>query len=335
MIAPAARWHRRAAGFADTIRALAVGFVLLILAAPTVSAEEWTPTRPIRLIAPFAPGGTADILARLLAQNLSGSLAQSVVVENRSGGNTVIATDALMRAAPDGYTVGIISTPFFVTAALMKNLPYNPADVQPLTLLGRISLVLVANPAVPVQTPRDLVNLAQATPLNYGSGGNGTASHLAGALFKLRTNGQFTHVPYRGGGPAMNDLMSGQFQFMFNAVGSTLPFIKSGKFHALAVTGSSRSSALPEVPTMAEVGFPDFDLYESFGLILPPNTPPDIGQRLAREVAKFVRSPQMQKRAEGLGLELVDQSPAEFRQFIDSQMKSVSDIVRGGNIRID
>jgi tripartite-type tricarboxylate transporter receptor subunit TctC len=314
---------------------LLAGIVLLGGATLPATAQEWTPTRPLRIIAPFAPGGTADILARQLAQSLTQSLGQSVVVENRSGGNTVIATEALIRAAPDGYTLGIISTPFYVTAALMKSLPYNPAEVQPLTLLGRISLVLVTHPSVKADTPRDLVALGQAAPLNMGSGGNGTASHLAGALFKLRTNGRFTHVPYRGGGPAMNDLIGGQFQFMFNAVGSTLPFIRSGKFRPLAVTGSKRSSALPDVPTMAESGFPDFDLYESFGLVLPPNTPPEVGQRLGREVAKFVRSPEMQKKADALGLELVDQSPAEYKQTIDAEMKRIGDIVRGAKIEIE
>jgi len=270
---------------------LLAGIVLLGGATLPATAQEWTPTRPLRIIAPFAPGGTADILARQLAQSLTQSLGQSVVVENRSGGNTVIATEALIRAAPDGYTLGIISTPFYVTAALMKSLPYNPAEVQPLTLLGRISLVLVTHPSVKADTPRDLVALGQAAPLNMGSGGNGTASHLAGALFKLRTN--------------------------------------------LAVTGSKRSSALPDVPTMAESGFPDFDLYESFGLVLPPNTPPEVGQRLGREVAKFVRSPEMQKKADALGLELVDQSPAEYKQTIDAEMKRIGDIVRGAKIEIE
>jgi tripartite-type tricarboxylate transporter receptor subunit TctC len=319
-------------------RRCAVGLLagaLLCATAVPATAQEWTPTRPLRVIAPFAPGGTADILARQLAQSLTQSLGQSVVVENRSGGNTVIATDAVVHAAPDGYTLGIISTPFYVTAALMKNLPYNPADVQPLTLLGRIPLVLVTHPSVKAETPRDLVALSQTAPLNMGSGGNGTASHLAGALFKLRTNGRFTHVPYRGGGPAMNDLIGGQFQFMFNAVGSTLPFVRSGKFRALAVTGNKRSSVLPEVPTMAEAGFADFDLYESFGLVLPPGTPTEIGQRLGREVAKFVRSPEMQKKAEALGLELVDQSSAEYKQTIEIEMKRIGDIVRGARIEIE
>lgn len=322
----------RRQGVLATLGWLAVGSSAT-LAAET--AAEWAPTRPVRIIAPFAPGGTADILARMLAQNMTEPLGQSVVVENRSGGNTVIATDAVVRASPDGHTIGMISTPFFVTAALMKNLPYSPAAVQPLALLGRISLVLVINPAVRAQSPRDLVTLAQEKPLNYGSGGNGTASHLAAALFQLRTGGRFTHIPYRGGGPAMNDLLGGQFPFMFNAVGSTAPFIKSGRFRALAVTGAKRSTALPDVPTMAEAGFADFEFYEFFGLVLPPNTPPEVGQRLAREVSKFVRSPDMQQKADTLGLDLVDESAEDFRKYLESGMKRVGDIVRGANIQIE
>ena len=310
--------------------------LLALGAAGAALAQEWAPTRSMRIIVPFAPGGTTDILARLLAQNLTESLGQSVVVENRSGGNTVIATEALVRAPADGYTLGIIATPFVVNNTLGKSLPYHPVnDIQPLTLLGRISLVLVEHPSVKADSPRDIVALAQTQHLNLGSGGNGTASHLAGALFKLRTKGNFTHAPYRGGAPAMNDLLSNQIQFMFNAVGSTLPYIKSGRFRALAVTGSRRSLALPEVPTMAEAGFPDFELYEWFGLILPANTPPEVGQRLGREIAQFVRRPDILAKAEGLGLELVQQTPSEFRQYLEDETKRVREIVRDGKIQLD
>lgn len=299
-------------------------------------AQDWAPTRGLRLIVPFTPGGTADLLGRLLAQHLSEAFGQSVVVDNRGGGGTVVATEALVHAAPDGYTLGMIASGYASNVTLMKTLPYNPAtDIQPLTLLGRVSILIVVNPTVAARSILELIGLAQAAPLPYGSPGNGSGGHLAGELFKLQTGAHLTHVPYRGGGPAMNDLLNGQIPLLFNAFTSTLPFVQSGAFRAIAMTGLARVPALPDLPTVAESGYPGFEMYEWFGMALPATTPPEVARRLHPEIIRFLKRADIAERLTSQGVELVPQSPAEFGSYIAREIDRYRTLIQSAQITLE
>ncbi|MBV8169327.1 MAG: tripartite tricarboxylate transporter substrate binding protein, partial [Alphaproteobacteria bacterium] len=298
-------------------------------------AQGWAPTKSVRLIVPFTPGGTADLLGRLLAQHLTEALGQTVVVDNRGGGGTIIATEALVNAPADGHTLGMIASGYATNVTLVKKLSYNPhTDIQPLSLLGRVSILLVANPTLSARTPAELVALAYnaLVPLSYGSPGNGSGGHLAGALFQLKTGAPFVHVPYRGGAPAMNDLQSGQIPLLFNAFTSTLPFVQSGAFRAIAMTGAKRMPVLADTPTLAESGYPGFEMYEWFGMALPAHAPPEIGQRYYAEIIAFLKRPDVAERLTVQGVEVVPQSPAEFRGYIETEIARYRELIESVHI---
>ncbi len=310
--------------------------VLATLCTAPAAAQEWAPTRPMKFIVPFPPGGTADLLGRLLAQHLSDSLGQPVVIENRGGAGTLIATEALIRSAPDGYTIGLIASPHASNATLVKNLSFNPiTDIQPMTLVGRTSLLLVVHPGVKANTVQELVALAKATPgsVQYGSSGAGMGNQIAGEILKLRTQAEFTHIPYRGGAPAMNDLVAGQITMMFNAFASTLPQVQAGKFRALAITGAKRSPILPDVPTMAEAGVPDLEIYEWFGLVGPAAMPPEATKRIHAETIRFLQRPDIKARLADQGVEMIEQTPDQFRDFIRQEIERYRDIIVRANIQ--
>ena len=290
----------------------------------------------MRLIVPFPPGGTADLLGRLLAQYLTDALGQPVLVENRGGAGTLIGTEMLIRSAPDGHTIGIIASPHASNATLAKNLSFNPLlDIQPLTLVGHVSLLLVVHPSVKATTVRELVALAKSTPgaVHFGSSSNGMGNQIAGELLKLRTDADLVHVPYRGGGPAMNDLVAGQIEMMFNAFASTLPLVQAGKFRALAITGAKRSPILPDVPTMEEAGVPDLEIYEWFGLVAPAGIPPEATRRLHAETIRFLQQPDMKARLTDQGVEMIEQTPEEFRDFIRQEIERYRDIIMRAKIQ--
>ncbi|MGB9369728.1 MAG: tripartite tricarboxylate transporter substrate binding protein [Xanthobacteraceae bacterium] len=311
-------------------------FAFVSLFANAGAAQEWAPTRPMRLIVPFPPGGTADLLGRLLGQHLSDALGQPVVIENRGGAGTLIATEMLIRSAPDGYTIGLIASPHASNATLAKNLPFNPiSDIQPMTLVGRTSLLLVVHPGVKANTVQELVALSKSTPgsIQYGSSGAGMGNQIAGELLKLKTQADLVHVPYRGGGPAMNDLVAGQIAMMFNAFASTLPLVQAGKFRALAITGAKRSPILPDVPTMAEAGVPDLEIYEWFGLVGPAGMPPEAVKRIHAETIRFLQRPDIKTRMVDQGVEMVEQTPDQFRDFIRQEIERYRDIIVRANIQ--
>lgn len=310
----------------------------LAMAAPGVlHAQPAWPSRPIRLIIPFPPGGTTDILARYLAPPLSAALGQSVVVENRTGGNGAVGVVETLRAAPDGHTLCItIST--LITQALLTRQSYHPIDdVAPVLHLANVANILVVNRALPVRSVADLIAYARANPgrLAYGSPGIGSSVHLSGELFAQATGTQMVHVPYRGGGPALADLVAGNLQLMFGNASSTLPFVRSDQVRPLAVTAASRQSYAPDLPTIAEAAVPGFAVSEWYAVIGPAAMPAVAVERINREVLAIVGTPEGRARLLDLGAEVVGGTPASFGAFLRADMTRTGALIRSANIRAE
>ena len=306
----------------------------LALAAP-VSAQTY-PYKPIRFIIPLAPGGSVDIAARLLAQELSVALGQPVTADNRAGGGGNIGAEMAARAAPDGYTMVMgSSSNFGVNPSLYRNLPFDPIkDFEAVSLVSLAPNTLVVHPGIPARTVKELVALAKARPgsLNFASSGTGGSPHLAGELFKLVTETDVTHIAYKGTGQAMNDLLSGQVQMSFGTVLALLPQIKAGKLRALAVTVRKRVSALPDVPTMAESGYPGIETTAWNGVLVPAKTSGAIINRLSSDIARILSTPEMRQRFEAQGAEATPSSPAEFGQFIRDEIEKWGKVVKAAGL---
>ena len=311
-------------------RALVV--LLCFAAVGFSSAAEWAPQRPLRLIVPFPPGGTADILARMLAAPMGAALGQQVVVDNRGGAGGVIAMDAVVHAQPDGYTFGIPSLSAHAgNAALTPKLPYDSIrDFQPLTFVAKVPVVLVVHPSNPATSPQDLVARGRASkrPITFASSGTGVVNHIAGELLKLDSKADMMHVPYKGGGPAMIGVVGGEVDMMFNPISSVLPFVQGGKMKALAIADRGRSTLLPNVPTMIEAGFANFVLLESWGLVATPGTPPDAARRLRAEAVKILQQPATAERYTAQGITLVPTTPEELRNIMTTEIRKYQDIVK-------
>lgn len=307
--------------------------------APAAQAQDY-PSKPLRLIVPFPPGGTADLLGRLIAPALGSALGQQIVVDNRGGAGGVIAMEAVAHAQPDGYTLGLPSlTAHAGNATLNTKLPYDSVnDFLPLTFAGQSPLVLVVNPSNPALSVQDMISRAQAQSrsINFGSSGIGIANHIAGELMKLyavREKVTMVHVPYKGGGQAMIDIMGGQIDMMFNPVSSVLAFVQGGKLRALAIADRKRSALLPGVPTMAESGFPEFYMIESWGLVAPARTPPDAALRLRTEAVKVLRQPDLVERVTVQGLELIPSTPEQLRDMMVAEIKKYRDVIQRAGIK--
>ena len=302
------------------------------------SAQAQTyPTRPIRLIVPFAPGGGTDILARVIGQKISEGMGQQVVVDNRAGAGGNLGTELAAKAAGDGHTILMVSASYAVNASIYK-LDFDPVrDLTPITQVASVPFVLVANPSVPANSIKELIALARAKPgqLNYASSGIGSSPHLAGALFALMTNTQIVHVPYKGGGPAFVDLLAGQVQFMFNTVLQSLPYIKGAKLKPIAVGSLKRSSALPQVATIDESGMAGYDVTNWFGLLAPAGTPARVLERLNADVVKHLRSPELTQRLAAEGAEPVGGTPHAFEQLIRSDIDKYKRVVKAAGISIE
>jgi tripartite-type tricarboxylate transporter receptor subunit TctC len=260
------------------------------LAQPRPAAAAWSPTRPVRLIVPWPPAGTTDILARQIAPALSAALGQAVVVENRGGASGAIGTVEALRAAPDGHTI-CLSVSTLITAALLTRQPYHPIeDVAPILHLADVPNILVVHPSLPVRSVAELIAFGRANPgrLSFGSPGVGSSVHISGEVFKLATGIDMTHVPYRGGGPALTDLVAGQIPMMFGNAGSTLPHVRNGSVRPLAVTSARRLPFVPELPTVAESGLPGFEVVEWYAFFGPAGMPREAVERFNREVMAIV-----------------------------------------------
>lgn len=309
-----------------------------LLVASHARAQDY-PTRPIRLISPFAPGGGSDFLARYLAVRLGAALGQPVVVENKAGAGGMLGTDFVAKAPPDGYTIAISSNgPLAVLPALGMKMPYDPArDLQPVALLTRQPFVLVTNATVPAKDLREFIQIAKKSPgrLNYGTPGNGSAPHLAIEMLKMKAGVFITHVPYRGAPPALNDLMAGQIQLATSDPNTAMPLLKQGRLRALAVTSAQRSPLLPDVPTVAEAGVAGYEVSGWFGALVPAGTPQPVVQRLQAEIAKAMGAPEAREALSGLGGELLASTPAQFSAHIAAETQRWRHLITTMNIKPD
>jgi tripartite-type tricarboxylate transporter receptor subunit TctC len=289
------------------------------------------------MIVAFPPGGGTDILGRMLAQRLGETLGQNVVVENRGGAGGNVGTEAAARAAPDGYTIlmGNVA-PNAINVSLYRNLPFDPvADFAPVSLVAATPNVLVVHPSTAARTVKELIALARARPgtLNFASAGNGSSSHLAGELFRVLAGAEIVHVPYKGAGPAMLDVLSGQVQLYFATLPAALPHVKSGKLAAVAVTSARRSPALADLPTVAESGIPGYEASTWYGVLAPARTPARAIERLHGDIVKILAQPEFRERLEAQGFDLVGSSPEEFRAAIRSEIVKWGKVVRDAGIR--
>jgi len=316
------------------IRILALA---LMFGAQVAPAQSY-PSRPIRLIAPSSPGSGVDIVARIVGQKLSENLKQQVVIDNRAGAGANLGAEIAAKAAPDGYTLFMGTPAHAINTSLYRRLNYDIVkDFAPISLVTSGQYVLVVHPSLPARNVKELIALARARPgqLNYASAGNGNATHLAAELFKSLTKLNAVHVPYKGTGPALTDLIGGQVQLMFANLTAGLPHIKSGKLRALAVTGTARSPAAPDIPTMIESGVPGYTVTSWYGILAPAATSQEIITRLNGEIAKVMRSPDMKSRLAGEGAEPTSSTPAEFAAFIKAEIEKWGKVIRGAGIRIE
>ncbi len=333
------RTTKRGACIAGALAALALAAVLAAPPAPAQSPAAPFPARPVRMVIPFPPGGPLDIIGRALAQKLAEAWGVGVVVDNRPGAGGNIGADIVAKSAPDGYTVvmGALST-HAVNPSLYAKMPYDAAkDFAPLTLVAVTPNVLVVNLSLPVGSVRELVAYAKANPnkLSFGSGSNGSAGHLAGELFKVETGADIVHIPFKGGAPAMQALLAGETQMMFDNLANSMPQVKAGKLRALAVTTADRSKLAPDLPTMAEAGLPGFDIATWFGLLAPAGTPKDVIAKWNAETVKILESPEMRERLTAQGAEAAPTTPEQFAAFIQRDLAKYARIVKASGAKVD
>jgi tripartite-type tricarboxylate transporter receptor subunit TctC len=306
-----------------------------VLFALCACAQDY-PSRPVRIVVPFSPGGPNDIIVRLVARKLAETWGQPAVVENRPGAGGNIGTDFVAKAPPDGHTLLSVGPGSLIINPLIGKVPYDTArDFAPVTLMARAPNALVAHPSLPASSVRELIALARSQPgrINYGSGGNGSTPHLAGALFAAMAGIELTHVPYKGTAPAMADLIGGQVQIAFLGIPTVLPHLKSGKLRVLAVTGKRRSPELAGVSTVDEAGVPGYELSPWYGLLAPAGTPRAIVARLSAEVTGIVRAAEMKEKLAVQGAEVAGGSPEEFAAVIQADSLTWSRVVKDAGIR--
>lgn len=290
-------------------------FLLIFFSAPGLSVAQNYPSKTVRLIVPFAAGGSTDVIARVLAPRLAETWGQQVIVDNRPGGNTTIGTEIVAKAAPDGHTLLITPAPFTVVPSVLKKLPYDPVkDFEPITLINTTPMGLVVHPGVPAKNVRELVALAKARPgkMNFASSGNGGVPHLSGELLNAMAGVKMMHVPYKGNAPALVDLVGGHVDMAFNGLTSVMPFIKSGRLRVLGVTSIGRTAALPEVPTLDEQGLKGFQAVAWNGITAPARTPKDVIAKIADSAVRIVKSPELAEQLKRDGSDPVGSSTAEF-----------------------
>ena len=319
------------------LRAILLVGALLVPSALAAQTDTY-PSKPIRIVVAFTAGGTTDIIARLVGKKMTDAWGQPVVIENRPGAGGNLGSNIVAKAPPDGYTLLIGSVgPLAVNATLYPNMPYdNLKDFAPICLVAEVPNMLVVHPSVPVHSVQDLVNLARAKPgtLNYGSTGNGTTGHLSGELLNERAKIDLVHIPYRGA-TAVTDLLGGQIQLMFATIPSVIQHVRAGSLRAIAVTSRRRSSALPEIPTVAESGYPGFEASSWYGFVAPAGTPHPIIRKLHALIAGIVNIPEINEQLSSQGADPVGNTPEEFAQYMRRETDKWAKVVKASGIRID
>lgn len=310
----------------------------MLAAAPAVQAEGDWPERPVRMIVPYPPGGGTDIIARIIQEDLTKELGQTVVVENRGGAAGMIGTEAVARSDPDGYTLLFTLSSHTINPAIYKKLSFDTAkDFAPVSLVASLPQILVAHPDFSANTVEELIALAEAKPgeLSYGSVGNGSPSHIAGELFGLRTGTQMQHIPYRGGGPAMNDVLGNQIPLVWVSIPAAVGFVKSGRVKPLAVSTASRSPLFPEVPTIQESGVPDFEVDSWYAMFVPANTPQPIIDRLSQAISAVVQQPAIKEKLLAQGAETVGSTPAHLGTVVQTELTKWNALAMDAKLKLD
>lgn len=319
------------------VRALLLAVTLLFPRALAAQTDTY-PSRPIKVVVAFTAGGTTDIIARIVGKKLTDAWGQQVIIDNRPGAGGNLGSNVVAKSPPDGYTLLIGSVgPLAINATLYPNMPYDHLkDFVPICLVASVPNMLVVHPSVPVHSVKDLVDLARAKPgtLNYGSTGNGTTGHLSGELLNERAGINLVHVPYRGA-TAVTDLLGGQVQLMFATIPSVIQHVRAGNLRAIAVTSSRRSPALPEIPTIAESGYPDFEAGSWFGFVAPTGTPEPIVRKLHAQIAGIVRMPDINEQLASQGADPVGSTPEEFGQYMRSETEKWAKVVKASGIRLE
>lgn len=320
------------------LRLLTGLLALLPLTVAMPAMAQPYPNKVLRMVVPFPPGGPTDVLGRVLGQGLQDAWKQTVVVENKAGAAGNIGVDAIAKATPDGHTMGVVPVGnIAVNPALYPNLPYKAAELAPVAMLATVENVLVTNAEVPARSLKELLALAAAKPgtLSFASPGAGSQAHLAGELLQIAGGVKLIHVPYKGTGPALNDLLGGQVTMMFAQLSSALPHIKSGKLRVLGVASPARSGLLPEVPTVAEQGLANFEAVSWYALMVPAGTPTDVISKLAAETRRVLAQPETREKLVALGLQVGGGTPAQLAMTIDNESRRWADVIRRQNIKAD
>lgn len=313
--------------------------LIFLAAAPATLLAQAYPTKPVRVIVPYPPGGSTDILARVLAERITPSLGQQMVVENRAGATGVIGAEAVAKSPPDGHTLLMgVNGPITIAPAIRASMPYDTLrDFAPVILVADAPKLLVINPSIPVNTLQEFIAWAkgQPKPINFASAGVGTTGHLACELLKQRADFQANHVPYKGGGPAITDVIGGHVQFMFEVMPQLLPHVQAGRLRALAISSAERSKAIPSLPTVAEQGLPGFQSSTWFGVLAPAGTPEAVINRLNAEFSKALAEPDMAKRITDLGASWSPNSPADYAKFLRADLEKWRVVVAKSGAKFD
>ena len=319
-------------------RFLRAAFILIAMVSlsPVVMGQQPYPNKPVRIIVPYPPGGTADIVGRTIAEKLGVIWGQSVIVENRAGGGGTIGVDAVAKAAPDGYTMVLgVTGPLTIAPSINAQLAYDPLrDLVPITLVAAVPSLIAIHPSVPARDLKELIALAKSQPgkLTFASAGTGTSVHIAGELFKSMAGVDIIHVPYKGGAPALNDLLGGQVSMIIENMPQLLPQVRAGKIRALAVTTQQRSSALADLPAVAEI-LPGYEATTWFGLLAPAKTPQEIVRKVQSDVAKIGMLPDVKERFTGLGADVIASTPEAFAKHLQSELVRFSKVIKDANIK--
>jgi tripartite-type tricarboxylate transporter receptor subunit TctC len=310
---------------------------LAIVAAAPAAAQDY-PRKPVRVVIPYAPGGGTDIVSRIIGQKLSERFGHAFIMDNRPGAASMLATEIVARASPDGYTIILSDTPHTINPSVFGKVPFDPIkDFTPIAMVASSPLMLVVHPSVPVATLADFVKLAKAQPgkINLGSGGTGATTHVVGELFKLRAGVNLNHIPYKGTGPALADVVGGQIQSTFTTTPGAIPHVKAGRLKALGVSTLKRSIGAPDVPTFEESGIKDFEAANWYGFQAPAGLPKPVLARLSEEILRAAQLPDVRERFISIALDPVTMPPEQFQKFIAAEVRKWSGVVKAANIKAD